>query len=304
MGSDTDSPLLRAPIVVLWKWVDLRPEIDPLTGAVTSGDVRFGGVGASDRAALEIALQLGEAHEVPVIVMTAGPHEAEIALRDALACGAERAIRVDLAMNAPSATVAAVLAATIETTIPDAALVICGDYSPDRGSGSVPAFLAAHRRCAQALGVVSVDVPTDATGGSHLRLRRRLDGGRREHLVIRGPAVVSVEGSTATLRRASLSASLARSRHEITVVPGPDLGDHPVRPTRPVRPRPRELAGPRGASALDRIRELTGAGATATKRRDPVSMTPRDAALAILDAVGVPRPDHSTDAPSSTSTDS
>ena len=51
---------------------------------------------------------------------------------------------------------------------------------------------------------------------------RRLDGGRREVLAVPPPAVLSVEGAVARLRRASLPAELESRRAVIEVVPGPD----------------------------------------------------------------------------------
>ena len=42
------------------KWVDLRPDVDPLLGLVTH-DVRTSGFSPADAAALEWALRLGEA---------------------------------------------------------------------------------------------------------------------------------------------------------------------------------------------------------------------------------------------------
>lgn len=55
-------------VVVAMKWVDLRPEIDPLTGVVSS-DERWFGASASDRAALEWALRAGETWGRPVQVI-------------------------------------------------------------------------------------------------------------------------------------------------------------------------------------------------------------------------------------------
>ncbi len=78
-------------IAVCLKWVDLRPEADA-TGTVHTDD-RFAGVSQADRAALEWALRHGEATGSPVMVVTLGPPAAEQALREALACGAVRAVR-------------------------------------------------------------------------------------------------------------------------------------------------------------------------------------------------------------------
>ncbi|MGI8492303.1 MAG: mycofactocin-associated electron transfer flavoprotein beta subunit, partial [Acidimicrobiales bacterium] len=64
------------------KWVDERPEVDPLTAEVRT-DPRTSGLGAADRAALEYALRLSESWSWPVVALTAGPPGSEAVLRDA-----------------------------------------------------------------------------------------------------------------------------------------------------------------------------------------------------------------------------
>lgn len=261
-------------VVVAIKWADLRPEVDTRTGTVTT-DERWSGASAADQAALEWGLRAGERWSVPVEVMCVGPAEADRMLREALACGATSATRVD-ADGLDSATVAGELAAVIGDA---AALVVCGDYSVDRGSGSVPAFLAHELGAQQALGLV--DVELGAPGRAVVL--RRLDGGRRERLAVGTPAVISVEGATARLRRAGLKAELAAAQATISVRPArhPGAPTHPA-PTQPYRPRARVLPPPAGDTALDRVRVLTGAGVT---RTPPATSTlePADAARAIVE---------------------
>jgi electron transfer flavoprotein beta subunit len=258
------------------KWVGQRPEVDRATGAVHPGDDRFGGVSAADQAALEWALRCAERWGADVVAVSAGPAEAEAVLRDAVAVGAARAVRIDQAPFATSPVVASVLAATLE----HCDLVWCGDMSTDRGSGSVPAFLAGRLGVGQALGVVEVAVG-DQPGTAEVV--RRLDGGRRERLAVNGPAVVSVEGAAARLRRAPLAAAIAARSGSIEVVPGTPLGEHPHRPTRPYRPRARTLAGPVGDEALERVRSLTALGAG--PRGEAVELDPAAAADRILTAL-------------------
>lgn len=265
-------------IGVCIKWVDQRPEFDVLTGAVHHGDERFGGVSAADRAALEWGLRAGEAWGLPVTVVTVGPVGAEAELRDALAAGAQRAIRVDADVAAPSSVVASCLAEVLD----GCSTVVCGDYSPDRGSGTVPAYLAAHLDAAQALGLVHLEVGKTPASW---RVLRRLDGGRREVLSIDGPAVLSVEGATAVLRRASLIAAFDARQAGIEVRPGPDLGEHPTYPTRPFRPRARALPAPAGATTLDRIRLLAASQEGGDGRGELVTLDPDAAAERILAAL-------------------
>lgn len=271
-------------IAVCVKWVPLRTEVDPLSGAAHH-DPRSMGLSEADRAALELGLSLAETFDGSVTVCCAGPSGAEAALREALAAGAQRAVRVPLEGDDPSALVAAALAPHVAGHD----LVVCGDWSLDRGSGSVPAFLAAELGVAQALGLVGL-APLDEAG-SALAAERRLDRGRRELLEVPLPAVVSVEGSVATLRRASLAAVLAARDTPIELAEGPVPSPRSLRTgvvvsgRGPYRPRARFLADAHAApsaSARDRILALTGALVDRTPPR-VIEAEPDEAAEAIVE---------------------
>lgn len=271
-------------VVVCVKWTSLRPEVDPLEGTLTADD-RRSGISAADRSAVELALRLASARGARSIGLCVGPAAAEPALRELLAAGLDDVVRIDTATQHRSDVVAALLAAAIAELGVHVPAVLCGDQSADRGSGSVPAFLAHELGAAQALGLVELDV---SEVGS-LRAVRRLDGGRRERLTVPLPAVVSVEGAVADLRRAPLSAVLRAERAELTVLPAPTpvAGDHDDEPrVRPWRPRPRVVPAPRGERALDRIVSLTGALVERTPPRT-VELEPTEAADAILDQLRV-----------------
>jgi electron transfer flavoprotein beta subunit len=220
-------------IAVLLKRVDLRPSTGPLTGVITHDP--HGGLSASDQCALELALRVAEAEQLPVHAVTAGGPQSDAVLRLALESGATEVVRVEMHPDAPSADIAAALAAHV----PQARFVFCGDYSLDRGTGSVPAFVAGLLRCAQVLGSASVTL----TDGS-LHIERRLDRGRRERVVVSAPAVVSVDGGLPPLRRSSLPLVLQSAQVEIPVT----RVRLPVEPEQgrilSFRPRPRVLNGP------------------------------------------------------------
>lgn len=238
-------------VAVCLKWVDLRPEVDPLTGEATA-DKRFFGASPADQAALEVALALrGDACDT-VMALTAGRSGADAVLRNALAAGADRVMRVDIDRKSPSAVVAAALAGPLA----ECDVAVCGEWSVDRGSGSVPAFLAHELGAAQALGCVRVE-----RRGDELRAERRLDRGRRELVRLATPAVVSVEAGASDLRRASLPAVLAADRAVIEVVASIADDDQRVRTVgrRPYRPRSHELEPPGGTDARGRVLSLLGA---------------------------------------------
>jgi electron transfer flavoprotein beta subunit len=246
-----------------WSWREAA--VDPLTGAV-SADPHDRGPDRADFAALEHALRLAEKWDAEVVAATVGPPEADTMLQDALAAGAAEALRVEPAGQSSALRPAdlvggshdlpAALAAALRQRygVPD--LVLCGDRSADRGTGSFPAFLAAALNASQALGVVQMEPEGDRV----LRVHRRLDGGRREVLLVRGPAVVSVEAAGVRLRRAGLPATLASRGAAIPVIRTSGAAAHrlPLLGAHPYRPRPHELAGPSG-TALHRTLELTGA---------------------------------------------
>jgi electron transfer flavoprotein beta subunit len=252
----------RSHVAVAIKWADLRQDMDPLAATISS-DARDRGLSRADAAAIEWALRLGESWRVPVVAVTAGPPEADAVLREATAVGAARLVRVPADHEAPSETVARALAAAVS----DACVVCCGDYSADRGSGSVPAFLAHELDAAQGLGLTRL--APEAPGV--LVAERRLDGGRRERLRITAPAVISVEPGTARLRRAGLPLVIAARRAAIEVLTaevtaGPPAGVRELRTT-PYRPRARVLPPPSDPEPRGRLLALSGslAGRTAPR---------------------------------------
>ena len=292
-------------VVACVRIVDLRPHVDPLTGRITRDPAGLG-LPAPDAAALEHALRIGEVWSGRVVVVATGPSPAPGGTPDAVlgelaALGAtvvhlaEAGPAVhgrdrDMAETAlrhpgterPAATDSGAL---WELTADEGALarrivnalspfgvpaaVLCGDRSPDRGTGALPGFLAHELGAAQALGAVAV-----APGDGHLLVDRRLDGGWRERLRVPCPAVCSVEGGGVRLRRATLPALLAAGPtavHPAAPVRGGTVdgaregsGPGPVTlrilgPPRPYRPRTRIVAPPADPDPRIRLLELTGA---------------------------------------------
>ncbi|HEV8065252.1 MAG TPA: mycofactocin-associated electron transfer flavoprotein beta subunit [Acidimicrobiales bacterium] len=278
MSSTADLDVL---VVACLKAVPLVSSVDQLSGEVSFDPMSLG-ASVADLAALEWALRCGEAWGRPVLAVSAGGPEADAVLRDALAAGASAAVRVDVEREVPSSDVAAAIASTL-TRRGGAAdcVVFTGDASLDRGSGSVPAFLAAELCAAQALGLVALEV-----GPDDLTVERRLDGGRREILRVAPPAVVSVEGGSARLRRAALPAAIESARADIESVSMSNVRSSPVGSggpigsvgwvgsvgvvdvveVRPYRPRASAVPPPEGLAARQRIMALTG-----TARQQPTS---------------------------------
>lgn len=260
------------------KWVDLRPEIDPLHATVHAG-TNSDGFSAADEAAVEVALRLAGEWAAATAVVCAGDTGAEPRLRDLLSRGVDRVVRVDVEPDLPSHETAQALAPVLSPADLGASLVVCGDHSADRGSGSVPAFLAHELGFGQALGLV--EVGAEPGRDESVLAVRRLDGGRRERVRATSPAVLSVEGSVAELRRAPLAAALAARDAPVERRTGPVR--HHVEPPRlrAWRPPARVLAPPAGDDALERVVHLTGALVDRNPPRT-VELEPADAAREIL----------------------
>jgi electron transfer flavoprotein beta subunit len=266
-------------VAVCWKWVSSGNGSD-------DADARWAGVSPADHAALELALELQPTHGA-VTVVCAGPPGADTALREALAAGAAVAVRVeDSAGHSDHELGSREVADALAAVVADADFVVCGDYSLDRGTGSVPAFLAHELGVAQALGLVGVDLAPD---GNALKALRRLDGGRREVLEVHPPAVLSVEGSVRRLRRATLAATVSSKSAHVEVIaftraPAPTHGTEPGAPAivTPYRPRARTLPTPTG-SVLTRVRTILDVGGHASVSGETVELSPADAAARIID---------------------
>jgi electron transfer flavoprotein beta subunit len=260
-------PVASAPIYVPMKWVGLRNDIDPLTGAVST-DNRFSGASLSDRAALETALRIGAARNAGVTVLTVGANDAEPLLRDAIAAGAQHAIRIDPLLSAGIQPTSSEVARSLASCCVGAGMVVCGDWSLDRGSGSVPPMLAMLLGYGQACGLVNLEIDV-----ALFRAERRLDGGRREVLEINGPSVLSVEGSVASLRRAPLAGVLAAKSAVIEVRNVAMVSATPgvrVERIEAHRPTPRNMFTNNSTDPRQRVSSILGVG---VQRTPPLRMT-------------------------------
>jgi electron transfer flavoprotein beta subunit len=299
----------RLVVVACMKRVELRAGVDPLTGDVIP-DPASAGASPSDEAALEWALRIAEASGANVTAVSVGGPECDGTLREAIAAGARRAVRVPIGAgpadmagladvaDVASPVVARALARAVAfagassaapssppgdpaspgngSTDPADVVVCCGDASVDRGSGSVPAFLADELAIAQGLGLVGVSLVTwsgsdgrDTPAGEDrsgdfqaLDVERRLDRGRRERLRLVPPFVISLEAGTARLRRASLQRTLASRAAVVEVLPAEAAVAESgvvLLGCEPYRPRPRVVPPPAGLGPRARIENLTGA---------------------------------------------
>jgi len=156
-----------------------------------------------DNYAIEEAVQMSEAREdVEVVTVTVGPERTEEVVRQALAKGADRAVRVwddglaDADVLDP-ATKAELVAAVASEEEPD--LVLTGVQSGDYAFGATGVSLAAALGYEWAAVVNTLDVE-DGTASVH----RELEGGVEELTDVELPAVLTIQTGINDPRYASL----------------------------------------------------------------------------------------------------
>ena len=169
-----------------------------------------------DRFAVEAALQLSEANDGEVVVLSIGGEEVEDGLLTALAMGADRAIQVnveDESQKLDAISTAKVIAKAIENEGPD--LILCGTQTSDGVSAATGTALAA------LLGLPRVAVVTaiDYADGE-LTVTRELEGGLLEKVKLSAPALLTVQTGINEPRYANLRgirAAGSKPRDERTI---------------------------------------------------------------------------------------
>ena len=163
-----------------------------------------------DAYALEEALRLREKHGGEVVVCSAGPARVQTVIREALARGADRASHVehDSLGAADAFVIAEALAAAMKDEHFD--LVLTGLQSDDQGHGQTGVILA------ERLGVPSSTIIMDVqVEGTTLRVKRELEGGWFQWIVMPLPAVLTIQSGINQLRYATLKGIMAAKKKEI-----------------------------------------------------------------------------------------
>jgi electron transfer flavoprotein beta subunit len=204
--------------------------------AAPDDDFEIDGVGIDDRYltydlnewdeyAVEEAVRLSEAHDdIEVVTVTVGPERAEETIRQALAKGADRAIRVwseDLAAAAlldPGAK-AKLLAAVAREEDPD--LVLSGVQSADVAFGATGVSLAETLGFEWAAVVNELDLDRDRGVAD---VHRELEGGLEELTEVELPAVLTIQTGINDPRYASLRGIRQAQSKPLDVYSPADLG--------------------------------------------------------------------------------
>jgi electron transfer flavoprotein beta subunit len=207
-------------IVVCIKQVPETTEvrIDPQTNALIREGVKSI-INPVDENAIEAALQLRDRLGGRVTVISKGPPQAEEALRQALAMGADQAILLSDPASRGSDTLATSYElAMMVRKLGDVDLVLCGKQAIDGDTGQVGPELAERLGIPQVTFAIGLEVsegdpstPLRAT----LRARRVLDD-FFEVLEVKLPAVVTVVKQINDPRHPSMKNVLKAKRAEIT----------------------------------------------------------------------------------------
>jgi electron transfer flavoprotein beta subunit len=177
-----------------------------------------------DDYAVEEAVQVSEEYDdVEVVSVTVGPERAEETIRQALAKGVDRAIRVwddDLEGDLlDPGTTAELLAAVVEAEEPD--FVFSGVQSGDTAFGATGVALAEHVGFEWAAVINEFDLDPDAATAS---VRRELEGGVEELTDVDLPAVFTIQTGINEPRYASLRGIRRAQQKPLDVETPEDLG--------------------------------------------------------------------------------
>jgi electron transfer flavoprotein beta subunit len=172
-----------------------------------------------DAYALEEALQLKEKHGGEVVALCAGPSRAAQTIREALAKGADRAIHIEEEnLNAlDTLGVAKLLAGAVKAENPD--LILTGLQSDDLGYGQTGVVLAELLGIASSTIIMQVEV-----NGASIRVKRELEDGWFQHIVMPLPAVLTIQSGINKLRYATLMGIKKAKSKEIKRVTLSELG--------------------------------------------------------------------------------
>jgi electron transfer flavoprotein beta subunit len=196
---------------------DARIDVNSDGTWIQEDNIKFE-INSYDTYALEEALQIKDAGEAEVVVVSIGPDRVTQALRTALGMGADRAIHVkdDDAAASDSLGCAKILAAIAKEESPD--IIFTGLMSDDGNFSAVPPMLAELIGVPSATGVLSVEV------GDTLKVERELEGGALEVAELPKPCLVALQSGANQVRYASLKGIMQAKKKPVDVKSLADLG--------------------------------------------------------------------------------
>ncbi len=184
-------------------------------------DSRFSfDINDADNYAVETAVQIKEAQEGTVSVVSMGSQSSDVMIRMAMAKGGDDAMRIeDSRINTTDPlSVAKVLAASIKDKEFD--LVLTGCMASDDGHMSVGVAMA------EELGVPHVSMVKDVEvlGDGKIKASRELEGGLMEVVEVTLPAVMTIQTGINEPRYAPIRGIRQAQKKELSVLSLDDLG--------------------------------------------------------------------------------
>lgn len=207
-------------IIVSVKQVPARDSVLRVNGAgkwLDESDLTYE-MNEPDAYALEEALQLREKAGGEVVVICVGPQRSIQTIREALAKGADRAIHVDVQSVEPqdALATAGLLATALKAESPD--MILTGLQSDDLGYGQTGVILAELLGYAHATIVMEVEPQ-----GNTVRVKRELEDGWFQNVVLPLPAVLTIQSGIKKLRYATLMGIKKAKTKEVKTVSASDL---------------------------------------------------------------------------------
>ncbi|WP_019240298.1 MULTISPECIES: electron transfer flavoprotein subunit beta/FixA family protein [Bacillus] len=172
-----------------------------------------------DKHAVEAAVQLKEKHGGTVTVISMGPEQAKLALKECLSVGADRAVLVSDKRFGGSDTYATsyILSSAIQH-LGTYDLIICGKQAIDGDTGQVGPAIAEHLGLTQLTYVTELDICEE----QKIVVKREIDEGY-ELVEAKLPAVCTVVRSINNPRLATIKSKLAANKAEIEVLTFADM---------------------------------------------------------------------------------
>jgi electron transfer flavoprotein beta subunit len=172
-----------------------------------------------DAYALEEALQLKEKLGGEVVVLCLGPQRASQTIREALAKGADRAIHIDMEEGVilDALATARLLAKALEPEKPE--MILTGLQSDDLGYGQTGVVLSELLGYAHATIVMEVEPKGDG-----VRVKRELEDGWFQNIVLPLPVVLTIQSGIKKLRYATLMGIKKAKTKEVKTITAAQLG--------------------------------------------------------------------------------
>ena len=211
-------------IIVCVKQVPNTTEIkiDPVTNTLKRDGVPSI-INPDDKAAVDVALQLKEKAGAEVVVISMGPFQAETALREALAMGADSAYLLTDRAFAGSDTLATstIIAGAIKKLGAD--IVLCGRQAIDGDTAQVGPQIAEHLGVPQITYAAAVDYNKDSNS---LIVKREFED-RYQTLEVSGNCLITVLSSACKPRYMNVWDIVDQDEKEVGKITFADLDLNP-----------------------------------------------------------------------------